>query len=107
VVARDTTLWFIANTLIHDWSSLYRRGFLPQGFLEAQSLRDFEMSVVISKAARIFFDGRQHTRPLVGPDDNASTKLTYPVPETLVKQLAGFGFSPQPQEKHLPSGKTP
>jgi len=66
----------------------------PPRYLESQTLRTSKMSGVTPKAARVFWGGgRQHKRPLEGPHGNASTKLTYPLPEKVVKYLAGFRLS--------------
>jgi len=66
------------------------------GYLEAQKLRNSDMSVVTP---------RHHKRPMGGPHGNASTKLTYPSPENSVKYLAGFGLSSRSQKEPSPRVK--
>ena len=43
--------------------------------------------------------GRKHKRPLGGPHGSASKKLTYPLPDALVKYLEGGRVCPNPQGK--------
>jgi hypothetical protein len=75
-----------------DYCQFVECGFQkPTRIYGGSRIKDLRSVICNRKTCSNILEGRKHKRPLGGPRGNASKKLTYPMPELLVKYLASQG----------------